>query len=188
MASYQPTLAIAQRDRAVRVLGYQGLIQPVSNVQPLLALTFSIDVKYVRHSFAPSETRKSVAPGLFQRFMDSGLKSQQCDRRDTARHNLRELGKSVLTGHKKEPRSTNARGCYRLLPQLVGSCVRAAIFVGGWGSSPGWPTNQNDRHDFNQHNVAPPAALHHSRQPQTAQTCAPQGRLFGGRSLTYPIT
>jgi hypothetical protein len=142
VASYQPTLAIAQRDRAVRVLGYQGLIQPVSNVQPLLALTFSIDVKYVRHSFAPSETRKSVAPGLFQRFMDSGLKSQQCDRRDTARHNLRELGKSVLTGHKKEPRSTNARGCYRLLPQLVGSCVRAAIFVGGWGSSPGWPTNQ----------------------------------------------
>ena len=69
VAGHHPTIAIAQRDRAVRVLGYQGLIQPVSKVQPLLAL--SIDVKCVRHSFAPSETRKSVAPGLFQPLMDS---------------------------------------------------------------------------------------------------------------------
>jgi hypothetical protein len=43
VTSHQPTIAVAQRDRAVGVLGYQGLIEPPSNVQASLALTFSVD-------------------------------------------------------------------------------------------------------------------------------------------------
>ena len=51
MSSHYPTLAIAQRDRPVRVLGCQGLVQPLSKVQTLRAL--SIDIKCVRDTHLP---------------------------------------------------------------------------------------------------------------------------------------
>jgi hypothetical protein len=59
VASHDATLAIAESDRPVRVLGYQGLIQSVSNVQPVVALTLSIDVTCIRDAhFAPAENPK----------------------------------------------------------------------------------------------------------------------------------
>jgi hypothetical protein len=60
----------------------------------------------------------------------------------------------VLTGHKKEPRSTNARGCYKLSPQLVGSCIRAAGGVGDGGATRIGPTKSNLRCKNISHGVA----------------------------------
>jgi hypothetical protein len=44
MSRHQPTIAIAQRNGPIGVPSYQSLIELPSNVQALLALTFSVDV------------------------------------------------------------------------------------------------------------------------------------------------
>jgi hypothetical protein len=117
VTSHQPTIAIAQRDRPVRVLGYQGLIQPPSNVHALLALTFSIDVN----------THFCLSASLFQHFVDCG---QQCDRRDTRQLNLRQAGKGVLIVTKKNPEARMPG-----VLQVVASACRLLCPGGGdiWG-------------------------------------------------------
>jgi hypothetical protein len=62
----------------------------------------------------------------------------------------------LVDGHKKAPREVHAPGSLQVVASSLWALLSGRpIFVGGWGSSPGWAHYIECRHHFTQHNVAP---------------------------------
>jgi hypothetical protein len=109
-------------------------------------------VRYLLPPLRPAGPPRLACSGVF--FADSGLKSSGV---------IAAASTTIIEGalekcadrHKKEPRSANARGWYRLLPQLVGSYIRTTMGVGGTGIVVRiGPTKSNLRPKTSPHSVA----------------------------------
>jgi hypothetical protein len=112
MASHHLTTAVAQDNHAIRVLRYQCLVEPTSDVEPLLSLGeihFSRFARLLMLEIGTPNRYSLLAPSVPVIGGDNA-NIQRCGRSDTHAGKLDIARKKHVDGHKKEPRSSR---CYR---------------------------------------------------------------------------
>jgi hypothetical protein len=110
MASHHLTTAVAQDNHAIRVLRYQCLVEPTSDVEPLLSLGeihFSRFARLLMLEIGTPNRYSLLAPSVPVIGGDNA-NIQRCGRSDTHAGNSTSPEKSMLTATKKNPEAVDA--------------------------------------------------------------------------------
>ena len=152
-ASQHPTAAIAERNQPVGVLGYQGLVQCASCVEPLIV---GVDAR--RMSDHSAETAMCRCPAWrcrssersYHYYSDTIVttSSRYCCRDATAYNNLATTANQGLAATKMNPEQRMLSGFLQVVASACRLLYPGGRGVGGWGAARIGPTKQKLRYEI----------------------------------------